>query len=148
MIEVPSAAMIADILAERSDFFSIGTNDLIQYTLAVDRGNEQVSYLAQPSHPAVLRFIKNSIDKAHEKGIKVALCGELAGDPSATPLLLGLGLDEFSMTAHAIPQVKRIIRGAEMARCQILAKQALNCISYHQVRLLVEAWMSEHVSAG
>ncbi|MDR0722463.1 MAG: phosphoenolpyruvate--protein phosphotransferase [Treponema sp.] len=144
MIEVPAAAMTADILAERSDFFSIGTNDLIQYSLAVDRGNERVNYLAQPSHPAVLRYLKKIIRHAHEKGITVAMCGELAGDPSATALLLGLGLDEFSMTAQSIPQVKRIIRGVTLESCQILAEKVLQCTSYHHVTLLVEAWMAEY----
>jgi phosphotransferase system enzyme I (PtsI) len=143
MIEIPSAAMTADVLAERSGFFSIGTNDLIQYSLAVDRGNEKVSYLAQPCHPGVLRFIKMTIDAAHKRGIKAAMCGELAGDPSVTALLLGFGLDEFSMTASSIPQVKRIIRGATMASCRALAEKALNCSSYQQVNALVKEWMAE-----
>jgi phosphotransferase system enzyme I (PtsI) len=145
MIEIPSAAMTADILAIRSDFFSIGTNDLIQYTLAVDRGNEKVNYLAQPTHPAVLRFLKRIIDAAHDAKIKAAMCGELAGSPSVTPLLLGLGLDEFSMTASSIPAVKRIIRSASQTSCQDLTKQALECISYQNVRILVDDWMAEHI---
>jgi phosphotransferase system enzyme I (PtsI) len=143
MIEIPSAAMTADVLAERSDFFSIGTNDLIQYSLAVDRGNEKVSYLAQPCHPAVLRFLKMTIDAAHKRGIKAAMCGELAGHPSATALLLGLGLDEFSMTASSIPLVKRIIRGATLESCRVLVEKALNCTSYKQVTALVDGWMAE-----
>jgi phosphotransferase system enzyme I (PtsI) len=144
MIEIPSAAMTADILAGRSDFFSIGTNDLIQYTLAVDRGNEKVNYLAQPSHPAVLRFLKHIIDSAHAKGIRAAMCGELAGDPAATALLLGLGLDEFSTTAASIPLVKQIIRGVSMEGCRDLAEKALECSSYQHVTALVEAWMAEN----
>ncbi|MDR0553754.1 MAG: phosphoenolpyruvate--protein phosphotransferase [Treponema sp.] len=143
MIEIPSAVMTADILARRSDFFSIGTNDLVQYTLAVDRGNERVNYLAQPTHPAVLRFLKQVIDAAHAGGIKAAMCGELAGDPSYTPLLLGLGLDEFSMTASSIPQVKRIIRGAALRDCCCLVDKALNCSSYHQAAALATEWLAE-----
>jgi phosphotransferase system enzyme I (PtsI) len=148
MIEVPAAAMTADILAERSDFFSIGTNDLIQYSLAVDRGNEQVNYLAKPTHPAVLRFIKGTIDAAHERGIKAAMCGELAGDPAATALLLGLGLDEFSMTASAIPQVKGIIRGVTLEGCRLLAEEALKCISHQHISHLVETWMAENLPSA
>jgi phosphotransferase system enzyme I (PtsI) len=144
MIEVPSAAMTADILAGRSDFFSIGTNDLVQYALAVDRGNEKVGYLAQPFHPAVLRFLKMTIDAAHKKGIKAAMCGELAGDPSAAALLLGLGLDEFSMAAASIPLVKRIIRSADMEDFRDLAERALAASSYRHVASLAEAWMAEH----
>jgi phosphotransferase system enzyme I (PtsI) len=144
MIEVPSAAMTADILAERSDFFSIGTNDLVQYSLAVDRGNEKVGYLAQPFHPAVLRFLKMTIDAAHRKGIKAAMCGELAGDPAAAALLLGLGLDEFSMAAAAIPLVKRIIRSTDMEDFRALAEKALASSSYRHVASLAEAWMAEH----
>jgi phosphotransferase system enzyme I (PtsI) len=143
MIEIPSAAMTADILAGKSDFFSIGTNDLIQYTLAVDRGNEKVNYLAQPFHPALLRFLKNIIDSAHAGGIKAAMCGELAGDPSAAALLLGLGLDEFSMTASSIPLIKRIIRGSTLDSCRKLAGEALGCASYQEVKDMVRAWMSE-----
>jgi phosphotransferase system enzyme I (PtsI) len=144
MIEVPSAAMTADILAERSDFFSIGTNDLIQYSLAVDRGNERVSYLAQPVHPAVLRFLKKTIDAAHDKGIRAAMCGEMAGDPLVTALLLGLGLDEFSMVASAIPPVKRIIRLVEMESCRDLAGEALRGKSWQQNAVLVDKWMTKH----
>jgi phosphotransferase system enzyme I (PtsI) len=148
MIEIPSAAMTADVLAARSDFFSIGTNDLIQYTLAVDRGNEKVNYLAQSSHPAVLRFLKQTIDAAHKRGITAAICGELAGDPAATALLLGLDLDEFSMTASSIPLIKRIVRTATLESCRILAEKALDCTSYRQVTGLVEAWTAEFFPAG
>ncbi|MDR1390065.1 MAG: phosphoenolpyruvate--protein phosphotransferase [Treponema sp.] len=141
MIETPAAVMTADYLAERSDFFSIGTNDLIQYALAVDRGNEKVSYLAQPTHPAVLRLIKATIDSAHAAGISAAMCGELAGDLPMAPLLLGLGLDEFSMTAISIPAVKHIIRSVNYEKCRDLAYEALNCPSWKQVRTLLENWM-------
>lgn len=110
MIEVPSAAVIADQLAKEADFFSIGTNDLIQYTLAVDRGNEQVAYLFDPYHPAVLRLIKRVIDVGHEHEIPVTVCGEMAGDPCASMLLIGLGIDGLSMTPRALPEVKQLIR--------------------------------------
>ncbi|MFP3043771.1 phosphoenolpyruvate--protein phosphotransferase [Treponema primitia] len=144
MIEIPSAALTADILAQKSDFFSIGTNDLLQYTLAVDRGNEKVSYLAQPFHPALLRLLKLTIDAAHAKGIKAAMCGELAGATFATPILLGLGLDEFSMTASAIPMVKRIILGTTIESCRTLAEKAMGCTSYKQTDTLVNAWLAEY----
>jgi phosphotransferase system enzyme I (PtsI) len=142
MIEVPSAAMTADVLAKRSDFFSIGTNDLVQYTLAADRGNERVNYLGQAKHPAVLRLIKMTIDAAHRGGIRAAMCGEMAGDPSVTPLLLGLGLDEFSMAASSIPQVKRIIRGISLEQCRALAAEVLESTSYLHVNTLLEDWMA------
>ncbi|MDR0389339.1 MAG: phosphoenolpyruvate--protein phosphotransferase [Spirochaetaceae bacterium] len=148
MIEIPAAAMIADILAKKADFFSLGTNDLIQYGLAVDRGNEKISYLAQPFHPGVLRFLKTSIDAAHAQGIKAALCGELAGDPYATPLLLGLGLDEFSMNASALPLVKKIIRDSSMEDCRALADAALACSSWQRIALLTEEWMGEFFPDG
>jgi phosphotransferase system enzyme I (PtsI) len=143
MIEIPSAAMTADILAEKTGFFSTGTNDLIQYTLAVDRGNEKVSYLGEPYHPAVLRFLKTIIDAAHEKGIKAAMCGELAGDPSATAILLGLGLDEFSMTASSIPQIKRIIRNSSIESCRALADECLRGRSITEVRATVHKWAAD-----
>ncbi|MDR1126831.1 MAG: phosphoenolpyruvate--protein phosphotransferase [Treponema sp.] len=139
MIEVPVAAEIADILAEKSAFFSIGTNDLIQYSLAVDRNNEMVNYLAQPFHPGILRFIKKTIDAAHSANIKVAMCGELAGDTGATALLLGLGLDEFSMTASSIPRIKKIIRSVSMQDCRILAEKVRECKSAQEVQGVLEA---------
>ncbi|MEO8356157.1 MAG: phosphoenolpyruvate--protein phosphotransferase [Chloroflexota bacterium] len=109
MVETPAAAMLVDVLAEASDFFSLGTNDLTQYTLAVDRGNAKVSGLFQPLHPAVLRLIKQTIDAGHSKGKWVGMCGELAGMTKAIPILLGFGLDEFSMNARAIPEAKHLI---------------------------------------
>ena len=145
MIEIPSAAMTADILAEKSDFFSIGTNDLIQYSMAVDRGNEKVGYLGESHHPAVLRFLKRTIDAAHEKGIKAAMCGELAGDTSATALLLGMGLDEFSMTASSIPRIKKIIRGTSLESCRKLADECLNGKSIAEVRASVGRWTADNV---
>ena len=143
MIEVPSAAMTADILAQRSDFFSIGTNDLVQYSLAVDRGNEKVNYLAQPVHPAILRFLKTTIDAAHDRDIKVAMCGEMAGDSDMTVLLLGLGLDEFSMAASSIPLVKHIIRSVSVSECRNLADNLLEGISFMANDALLKGWMAE-----
>ncbi len=147
MIEIPSAAMTADILAKRAAFFSIGTNDLVQYSLAVDRGNERIAYLAQPFHPAVLRFIKRTIDAAHDTGIPAAMCGELAGNPRATALLLGLGLDEFSMSASSIPLVKKIIRSVSRSDCERLAADTLACTSYREVETLVTQWMTQRISS-
>ena len=137
MIEVPSAALIADILASRVDFFSIGTNDLIQYSLAVDRVNEKIAYLYEPAHPAVLRLLKNIIDAGHAKGIWVGMCGEMAGEPKFAPLLLGLGLDEFSVPAPYLLRIKKIIRSVCYEDAKDMVLQALELATGKEVEALV-----------
>ncbi|MBT8764225.1 phosphoenolpyruvate--protein phosphotransferase [Desulfohalobiaceae bacterium Ax17] len=126
MIEVPGSVLIADILAKEVDFFSIGTNDLIQYSLGIDRTNKHVSYLYQPLHPAILRSIKLVVDAAHEAGIEVSLCGEVAADPFCVPILMGMQVDSLSLNPQAIPGIKRIIRRATMEECKQLLKQVID----------------------
>lgn len=137
MIETPAAAMMADELAKECDFFSIGTNDLTQYTLAVDRGNERVAKLFQPLHPAVLRLIRHIIDAAHANGKWVGMCGELAGMQKAIPILLGIGLDEFSMVARAIPEAKWLLGKLTMTQARKIAGQALGLATSAEIEELM-----------
>ncbi|MFO7569428.1 MAG: putative PEP-binding protein, partial [Smithellaceae bacterium] len=141
MIEVPAAAIIADQLAREVDYFSIGTNDLIQYSLAIDRSNERVTYLYEPLHPAVLQLIKQIVDKAHEAGIRVAMCGEMAGDPLYCLILLGLQLDELSMNHLAIPRIKRIIQQSTLVEARDLTRKAMSFNTAGDVRSCVQAYM-------
>lgn len=137
MVEIPSAVILADKFAKEVDFFSIGTNDLIQYTFAADRQNENIAYLYQPYHPALLHFIKLVIDAAHKEGKQVGMCGEMAGDPYAIPLLLGLGLDEFSMGAPSILQTRNQMKELDTTEMKELATTALSLCTAEEVEALV-----------
>src|SRR5690625_3404286 len=138
MVEIPSTAILAEQFAKEVDFFSIGTNDLIQYTFAADRMNEQVSYLYQPYHPAILQLVKKVIDAAHKEGKWAGMCGEMAGDSVAIPLLLGLGLDEFSMSASSILKARSQIKDLNKAEMEQLANKALTFQTSEEVLALVE----------
>jgi phosphotransferase system enzyme I (PtsI) len=141
MIEVPSAVVIADSLAKEVDFFSIGTNDLIQYTLAIDRVNERVTYLYDPLHPAILKLIKMVVEAAHKAGIRVAMCGEMAGEPAYTLILLGFGLDELSMNPLAIPRVKKIVREATLEESKALLDSVLAFTTAEEIEQHVRDYM-------
>lgn len=145
MIETPAAAVIAHYLAKEVDFFSIGTNDLTQYTLAVDRGNDLISHLYNPMSPSVLKLIKEVIDASHAEGKWTGMCGELAGDERATLLLLGMGLDEFSMSAISIPSIKKIIRNVNFKDAKILAEQALNQPTAKELMDLIERLLKKNI---
>lgn len=139
MIEVPAAAILADQFAKEVDFFSIGTNDLIQYTMAADRMNEKVSYLYQPLNPAIIRLLQHVIDSAHKEGKWVGMCGEMAGDERAVPLLLGLGLDEFSMSAGNILKIKKRLSKLNKKDCEILVQKVIrDCSSTEEVLNLLD----------
>ncbi|MDP7011823.1 MAG: phosphoenolpyruvate--protein phosphotransferase, partial [Verrucomicrobiota bacterium] len=125
MIEIPSAVMIADSLAQRANFFSLGTNDLIQYTLAVDRLNERVAHMYDPTHPALLKLIQLTVNAGKKHGIWTGVCGEMAGDPALVPLLLGLGVDELSVAPPMLPQIKHLIRHLKISEARELAESAL-----------------------
>ncbi|KKA46262.1 phosphoenolpyruvate-protein phosphotransferase PtsI [Salinivibrio sp. KP-1] len=143
MVETPAAAAIAHHLAKEVEFFSIGTNDLTQYTLAVDRGNELISHLYNPLSPAVLTVIKQVIDASHAEGKWTGMCGELAGDEKATLLLMGMGLDEFSMSAISIPRIKKIIRNANFADVKAMADKALTLPTAAEIEAYVEKFIAE-----
>jgi phosphotransferase system enzyme I (PtsI) len=145
MIETPSAVLTADILARELDFFSIGTNDLIQYSLAVDRVNERVAYLYEPAHPGILRMLKLVIDAASKEGIKLSICGEIAGDPTFALVLIGLGVSELSMVATAIPETKKLIRSISLADVKDLASRALDLSTAEEVRNEIQQTIMELV---
>lgn len=148
MIEIPSAAVTADILAQDCDFFSIGTNDLIQYLLAIDRVNDRIAHLYEPTHPAVIRTLKHIVEEAHKQSVPVSVCGEMAGDPVFAALLLGLGVDSLSMTPPLIPAVKYFVRAMRMADARALAAEALKmsspkaihamCVDFYRARVNVD----------
>ncbi len=141
MIEIPSAALIADALAKHVSFFSVGTNDLIQYSMAVDRLNEKIAHLYQPTHPAIVKLIKMTVDAAHKKNVWVGVCGEMAGDPTFTPLLLGLGVDEISVAPPIIPQIKYLIRRLKQTEAEALAQFAMTSESSAEILSRCEAFV-------
>ena len=143
MIEVPSAVAVADDLAREVDFFSIGTNDLIQYALAIDRGNENVAHMYEPLHPAVLRMISQVVESGHKMGIDVGLCGEMAGDVTYLPLLLGLGIDELSMHPLAIPYIKKMIRSSKAGDMDQLARETLTFSTAAEIRNHLSDYLSD-----
>ena len=138
MVEIPASAILADEFAKHADFFSIGTNDLIQYSMAADRMSEKVSYLYQPLNPSILRLVKMTIDGAHSQGKWAGMCGEMAGDPNAAPLLLGLGLDEFSMSATSILRARKIINGLSKKEMEELADKAIHMQTEQEVLELLK----------
>ena len=143
MIETPSAAIVAESLAKRVKFFSIGTNDLIQYSLAVDRMNEKIAHLYEPTHPAIVRLIKSTVDAAHKHNVRVTVCGEMAGDPVLAPLLLGLGVDELSAAPSLVPSLKYLIRRLKLSEAQELAAFALECESAAEILARCQALTGE-----
>jgi phosphotransferase system enzyme I (PtsI) len=145
MIEIPSAATTADLLARDCRFFSIGTNDLIQYLLAIDRVNERIAHLYEPTHPAVVRTVRLIVDEAHRQGVPVGVCGEMAGDPVFVPLLLGLGVDSLSMSPAWLPAVKYLVRGMTMADARALAAEALTLSSAKEIYARCDAFYRSRV---
>jgi phosphotransferase system enzyme I (PtsI) len=143
MIEIPSASVTADLLAQEVNFFSIGTNDLIQYALAVDRINEHVSYLYEPLHPAILRIIRGVVQSAHQVGIPVAICGEMAAEPTYALILLGMGLDEFSMNPVSIPKVKKVLRMSRFEETRSLIEQLFQFPTASEIESFVRNWMAK-----
>lgn len=143
MIEIPSAALMSDILAQEVDFFSIGTNDLIQYTTAVDRMNEKVSYLYNPLNPGVLRLIKLVIDNAHKYGKKVGMCGETAGDSKLIPIYLGFGLDEFSMSTSSVLKAKEQLSNLNYSKCKLLSEQVLSMKTTKEIEDAIDVFLKD-----
>ena len=148
MIEVPSAALIVDLIADEVDFFSIGTNDLIQYLMAVDRLNDEVSHLYDPTHPAVIRTLKSVIDTATRHGKPVSVCGEMAGESIYTPLLVGLGANGISLAASLMPEVKYVLRALQVRQAHKLVDTILQCGDSQQVMQLLEDFRSDILASA
>jgi phosphotransferase system enzyme I (PtsI) len=145
MVETPSAVAMAGALAKEVDFFSIGTNDLIQYTMAVDRGNTKISYLYQHLHPSIIRFLKMTVDAAQKHGIPTAICGEMCADPLAAVVLIGLGIDEFSCSPNMIPEIKKIVRSVTYDECKTIVKRVLQWSTTEKIEAHVEAFLRERI---
>jgi phosphoenolpyruvate-protein phosphotransferase (PTS system enzyme I) len=145
MIEIPSAAITGDLLAQHCAFFSIGTNDLIQYLLAIDRVNDRIAHLYEPTHPAVLRTLKQIVDEARKHKLPVSVCGEMAGDPVFAPLLLGLGVDCLSMSPAWLPSVKFLVRAMTMSDARALAAEALTMTSPKEIYARCDAFYRARV---
>jgi phosphotransferase system enzyme I (PtsI) len=145
MIEIPSAAQTADLLARECTFFSIGTNDLIQYLLAIDRVNDRIAHLYEPTHPAILRTLRTIVDEAHRQKLPVSVCGEMAGDPVFAPLLIGLGVDCLSMSPAWLPSVKYLVRAMTMADARGLAVEALSMSSPKEIYAKCDAFYRARV---
>ena len=143
MIEVPSAALIADIIAPHVSFFSLGTNDLIQYTMAVDRGNENVAHLYKPTHMAIIRLIDHLVKVSHKHGLWTCVCGQMAADPRLVPLLVGLGVDELSVSPSQAPMIKDVIRKLHYSSAVELAQKSLNSMSAENVEQLCHELIQE-----
>ena len=143
MVEVPSAAICSDELASECDFFSIGTNDLVQYTMACDRGNAAISYLSDYFYPSVLRLIARTIEEGHKQGIWVGMCGEMAGSPAAIPVLIGMGIDELSMATGAIPQAKAIVRGMDTGKAKEIWERVKGMSSNKEIRAYLDGLVAE-----
>jgi phosphotransferase system enzyme I (PtsI) len=145
MIEIPSAAATIDLLANECSFFSIGTNDLIQYLLAIDRVNDRIAHLYEPTHPAVVRTLRAIVSEAHKRKIPVSVCGEMAGDPVYAPLLLGLGVDSLSMSPAWLPSVKYLVRSMTMSDAKALADEALTMSSAKEIYARCDAFYRARV---
>jgi phosphotransferase system enzyme I (PtsI) len=145
MIEIPSAVVVADLLAREADFFSVGTNDLIQYTLAIDRSNEHLTHMYQPLHPAVLRSLRHVVETAREAGIEACICGEMAGDPLYLAVLLGLGFNELSMGATSIPRIKQVLRKCTMEKAVEIAKTCSGFATAEEADTFLKSAMSAYL---
>ena len=145
MIEVPSAALICDILAKECDFFSIGTNDLVQYSLAVDRGNQDVDYLYRPAHPSIIRLIKIIVTEAKKNGMPVSICGEIAADPRFTALLIGLGVENLSVAMRHIPIIKNVIRSLNIVDAYALTEKIMTMSSSEEIRNALDEYYHARV---